>query len=31
MVVQGFFETVLTEFPVDGLQEKIRAALAARI
>jgi Fe-S cluster assembly scaffold protein SufB len=31
MVVQGFFETVLTEFPVEGLQEKIRLALDARI
>ena len=31
MVVQGFFETVLTEFPVEGLQEKIRMALDARI
>ena len=24
MIVQGFFETVITEFPVEGLQEKIR-------
>jgi Fe-S cluster assembly protein SufD len=31
MIVQGFFETVLTEFPVEGLQEKIRLALNARI
>jgi Fe-S cluster assembly protein SufD len=31
MVVQGFFETVITEFPVEGLQEKIRSALDARI
>jgi Fe-S cluster assembly protein SufD len=31
MIVQGFFETVLTEFPVAGLQEKIRLALEARI
>lgn len=31
MIVQGFFETVLTEFPVEGLQEKIRLALDARI
>jgi Fe-S cluster assembly protein SufD len=31
MVVQGFFETVLTEFPVEGLQDKIRLALDARI
>jgi Fe-S cluster assembly protein SufD len=31
MIVQGFFETVLTEFPVEGLQEKVRLALNARI
>jgi Fe-S cluster assembly protein SufD len=31
MIVQGFFETVITEFPVEGLQEKIRLALNARI
>jgi Fe-S cluster assembly protein SufD len=31
MIVQGFFETVVTEFPVEGLQEKIRQALDARI
>ena len=31
MIVQGFFETVLTEFPIEGLQEKIRLALNARI
>ena len=31
MIVQGFFETVLTEFPVEGLQEKIRHTLDARI
>jgi hypothetical protein len=31
MIVQGFFETVLTAFPVEGLQEKIRLALNARI
>jgi Fe-S cluster assembly protein SufD len=31
MIVQGFFETVITEFPVEGLQEKIRLALDARI
>jgi len=22
MIVQGFFETVITEFPVEGVQEK---------
>ena len=31
MIVQGFFETVLTEFPVEGIQETIRVALEARI
>jgi Fe-S cluster assembly protein SufD len=31
MIVQGFFETVISEFPVVGLQEKIRLALDARI
>jgi Fe-S cluster assembly scaffold protein SufB len=31
MIVQGFFETVISEFPVAGLQEKIRLALDARI
>jgi Fe-S cluster assembly protein SufD len=31
MIVQGFFETVITEFPVAGLQEKIRLVLNARI
>jgi Fe-S cluster assembly protein SufD len=31
MIVQGFFETVLSEFPVEGLQEKIRLALNTRI
>jgi Fe-S cluster assembly protein SufD len=31
MIVQGFFETVVTEFPVEGLQEKIRHVLDARI
>jgi Fe-S cluster assembly scaffold protein SufB len=31
MIVQGFFETVVTEFPVEGLQEKIRRVLAARV
>lgn len=31
MIVQGFFETVITEFPVAGLQEKLRLALNARI
>ena len=31
MIVQGFFETVIMEFPVEGLQEKIRLALDARI
>jgi Fe-S cluster assembly protein SufD len=31
MIVQGFFETVLPEFSVAGLQEKIRLALHARI
>lgn len=31
MIVQGFFETVLAEFPVEGMQEKIRLALHERI
>jgi Fe-S cluster assembly protein SufD len=31
MIVQGFFETVITEFPVEGMQEKIRLALHERI
>jgi Fe-S cluster assembly protein SufD len=31
MIVQGFFETVITEFPVEGVQDKIRLALDARI
>ena len=31
MIVQGFFETVLTEFPVEGMRENIRLALDARI
>jgi len=31
LIVQGFFETVVTEFPVEGLQEKIRLALDERI
>jgi Fe-S cluster assembly protein SufD len=31
MIVQGFFETVLTEFPVEGVRENLRLALDARI
>ena len=31
MIVQGFFETVMTEFPVEGLQEKIRLAVESHI
>jgi Fe-S cluster assembly protein SufD len=31
MIVQGFFETVITEFPVEGVQEKIRLAVNDRI
>jgi Fe-S cluster assembly protein SufD len=31
MIVQGFFETIITEFPVEGVQEKIRLALESRI
>lgn len=31
MIVQGFFETVITEFPVEGIQEKIRLAIESRI
>ncbi|MGE3540429.1 MAG: Fe-S cluster assembly protein SufD [Candidatus Tectimicrobiota bacterium] len=31
MIVQGFFETVITEFPVEGVQEKIRLAIENRI
>jgi len=31
LIVQGFFETVITEFPVEGVQEKIRLAIESRI
>jgi Fe-S cluster assembly protein SufD len=31
MIVQGFFETVITECSVEGVQEKIRRILNARI
>ncbi len=31
MVVSGFLETVVTEFPVEGFQDKIRLAVDARI
>jgi len=31
MIVQGFFETVITQFPVEGVQEKIRLAIESRI
>jgi Fe-S cluster assembly protein SufD len=31
MIVQGFFETVITEFPVEGVQEKLRLAINDRI
>ena len=31
MIVQGFFETVITEFTEEGVQEKIRMALDERI
>jgi Fe-S cluster assembly protein SufD len=31
MIIQGFFETVITEFPVEGVQEKIRLAIESRI
>ena len=31
LIVQGFFETVITEFPVEGVQEKIRLAVEDRI
>ncbi len=31
MIVSGFLETVVTEFPVEGFQEKIRLAVDARI
>ena len=31
IIVQGFFETVVTEFPVEGMQEKIRLTLNERI
>ena len=31
LIVQGFFETVVTEFPVEGVQEKIRLAIEDRI
>ncbi len=31
MIVSGFLETVVTEFPVEGFQEKVRLAVDARI
>ena len=31
LIVQGFFETVITEFPVEGVREKIRLAIEDRI
>jgi Fe-S cluster assembly scaffold protein SufB len=31
MIVNGFLETVVTEFPVEGFQEKIRKAVDTRI
>jgi hypothetical protein len=31
MIVQGFYETDNTEFPVEGEQEKIRLAIESRI
>lgn len=31
MIVQGFLETVITEFPVEGVQENIRLAIEERI
>jgi Fe-S cluster assembly protein SufD len=31
MIVQGFLETVITEFPVAGVQEHIRLAIEERI
>jgi Fe-S cluster assembly protein SufD len=31
LIVQGFFETVITEFPVEGAREKIRLAIEDRI
>ena len=31
MIVSGFLETVVTEFPVEGFQDKIRLAVDARI
>lgn len=31
LIVQGFFETVITEFPVEGVQENIRLAIESRI
>jgi len=31
MIVQGFFETVITEFPVEEVQEHIRLAIESRI
>jgi Fe-S cluster assembly protein SufD len=31
MIMQGFLETVITEFPVEGVREKIRLALSERI
>ena len=31
LIVQGFFEAVITEFPVEGVQEKIRLAIEDRI
>ena len=31
LIVQGFFETVITAFPVEGVREKIRLAIEDRI
>lgn len=31
MIVQGFFEMLITEFPIEGLQEKIRQEIQRRI
>ena len=31
LIVQGFFETVISEFPVEGVREKIRLAIEDRI
>lgn len=31
LIVQGFLETIIAEFPVEGVREKIRQAIAGRV